>query len=122
MQCRLERDYRFEAAHSLPRVPPGHQCARIHSHSYRVVVAVEGAVDPELGWLVDFAVVDAAVAPVIAALDHQNLNDLEGLANPTSENLAAYLWRRIAPSLPALAEIVVSETPTSRCVYRGPSR
>lgn len=119
MECRLERDYRFEAAHSLPRVPPEHKCARIHGHSYRIVVAVEGRVDPELGWLIDFAAIDAVVAPIIAELDHQNLNHLEGLENPTSENLAGYLWRRIAPRLPVLAEISVSETPTSRCVYRG---
>lgn len=120
MRTRLERDYRFEAAHSLPRVPPDHKCARLHGHSYRVVVAVEGGVDPDLGWLVDFAAIDAIVAPVIGALDHRTLNDLPGLGNPTCERLAEYLWERIAPGLPILAEVVVSETPTSRCVYRGP--
>ena len=119
MICRLERDYRFEAAHSLPRVPPEHKCSRLHGHSYRVVVAVEGQVDPNLGWLIDFADIDAVVGPVIAALDHRTLNELEGLENPTSERLAAFLWSRIAPALPNLAEVVVSETPTSRCVYRG---
>jgi 6-pyruvoyltetrahydropterin/6-carboxytetrahydropterin synthase len=121
MICRLERDYRFEAAHSLPRVPPDHKCARLHGHSYRVVVTVEGEVDPELGWLVDFAAIDEVVAPFIAELDHRTLNDLAGLDNPTSERLAAYLWERIAPKLEVLAEVTVSETPTSRCVYRGPA-
>lgn len=120
MHCRLERDYRFEAAHSLPRVPPEHKCARIHGHSYRVQIAVEGDIDPELGWLIDFAAIDAVVAPIIGELDHRNLNDLEGLENPTSEHLAGFLWARIAPNLPVLVEITVSETPSSRCVYRGP--
>lgn len=119
MRCRLERDYRFEAAHSLPRVPPGHKCARLHGHSYRIVVAVEGEVDPELGWLVDFAAIDEVVGPIVGELDHRTLNDLPGLENPTSERLAAYLWERIAAKLPVLAEVVVSETPTSRCVYQG---
>ena len=119
MQCRLERDYRFEAAHSLPRVPPGHKCARVHGHSYRVVVAVEGQVDPDLGWLIDFGAIDRVVGPVIAELDHRNLNEVAGLENPTSENLARYLWQRIAGELAVLVEITVSETPTSRCVYRG---
>ena len=119
MRTRLERDYRFEAAHSLPNVPKGHKCFRLHGHSYRVVVGVEGDVDPEIGWLLDFAAIDAIAAPIIDRLDHRTLNDLAGLDNPTSENLAFWLWRELAPRLPQLADITVAETPTSRCVYRG---
>jgi 6-pyruvoyltetrahydropterin/6-carboxytetrahydropterin synthase len=116
---RLERDYRFEAAHSLPRVPPEHKCARVHGHSYQIVVTVAGPVDPELGWLLDFADIDEVVAPLIATLDHRLLNDIEGLENPTSEHLAVWLWQRIRPRLAGLAEVAVSETATARCVYRG---
>lgn len=116
---RLERSYRFEAAHFLPRVPPGHKCARMHGHSYLVEVAIEGEVDPELGWVMDFADIDERVMPLVRQLDHHVLNEIDGLANPTSELLAAWLWRRLEPGLPGLAEVVVSETPTSRCVYRG---
>ncbi len=119
MRTRLERDYRFEAAHSLPNVPEGHKCARLHGHSYRVIVGVEGEVDPALGWLIDFAAVDTIAAPIIDRLDHRTLNELMGLENPTSENLALWLWREIAPRLPQLADVTVSETPTSRCIYRG---
>jgi 6-pyruvoyltetrahydropterin/6-carboxytetrahydropterin synthase len=119
MRTRLALDYRFEAAHYLPQVPDGHKCKRLHGHSYTVVVTVEGEVDPTMGWVTDFGDIDLVVAPIIAALDHRLLNDLDGLVNPTSELLAAWLWTRIKPSLPLLAELSVSETPTSRCVVRG---
>jgi 6-pyruvoyltetrahydropterin/6-carboxytetrahydropterin synthase len=118
MRMRLERSYRFEAAHFLPKVPPGHKCARMHGHSYAIEVAIEGDVDPERGWVVDFAEIDEHAQPLVKALDHQVLNEIEGLANPTSELLAAWWWQRLAKALPVV-EIVVSETPTSRCVYRG---
>ena len=118
MAMRLERSYRFEAAHFLPKVPPGHKCARMHGHSYQIEIAIEGEVDPELGWLMDFAAIDEHAAPLVRQLDHQVLNEIEGLANPTSEHLAAWWWQRLA-QLPGLVEVVVSETPTSRCVFRG---
>jgi 6-pyruvoyltetrahydropterin/6-carboxytetrahydropterin synthase len=118
MRARLERLYRFEAAHFLPKVPAGHKCARMHGHSYAIEIAIEGDVDPERGWVVDFADIDAAAAPLVKQLDHQVLNEIEGLANPTSELLAVWWWQRLAKTLPVV-EVVVSETPTSRCVYRG---
>ncbi|HET7502891.1 MAG TPA: 6-carboxytetrahydropterin synthase QueD [Kofleriaceae bacterium] len=119
MSMRLERSYRFEAAHYLPRVPPGHKCARMHGHSYAIDIAIEGEIDPERGWVMDFADIDAHVAPLVRELDHRVLNEVEGLGNPTSELLARWLWQRLRLSLPGLCEVGVSETPTSRCVYRG---
>jgi 6-pyruvoyltetrahydropterin/6-carboxytetrahydropterin synthase len=117
MRTRLERSYRFESAHFLPKVPPGHKCARMHGHSYLIEVAIEGEIDPERGWFMDFAEIDERVMPLVRQLDHQVLNEIDGLANPTSELLAVWIWERL--QLPGLAEVVVSETPTSRCVYRG---
>ncbi len=119
MRTRLERIYRFEAAHFLPRVPAGHKCARMHGHSYCVEVIIEGEIDPERGWVMDFAEIDEQAAPLVRMLDHQVLNEVEGLANPTSELLAVWWWGKLAARLPSLVEIVVSETPTSRCIYRG---
>lgn len=119
MRTRLERSYRFEAAHFLPRVPPGHKCARMHGHSYAIEVVIEGEVDPERGWVMDFAEIDEHVGPLMRQLDHQVLNEIAGLANPTSELLAVWLWQKLAPALTGLAEVAVSETPTSRCCYRG---
>lgn len=119
MRTRLERSYRFEAAHFLPKVPPGHKCARMHGHSYCVEVVIEGEVDAERGWVMDFAEIDEHAAPLTRQLDHQILNEIDGLANPTSELLAVWLWGKLAPGLPGLVEVIVSETPTSRCIYRG---
>ncbi len=119
MRTRLERTFRFEAAHFLPKVPAGHKCSRMHGHSYQVEVVIEGEIQPELGWLIDFAEIDEKVSPLVRQLDHHVLNEIEGLGNPTSELLAVWLWQRLAGTLPGLQEVIVSETPTSRCVYRG---
>jgi 6-pyruvoyltetrahydropterin/6-carboxytetrahydropterin synthase len=116
----LFKEFTFEAAHRLPNVPPGHQCARLHGHSFRVELHVRGPLDEAAGWVMDFADIKAAFKPVLAQLDHYYLNDIEGLANPTSEVLARWIWQRVAPSLPALSKIVIRETCTSGCIYRGP--
>ena len=116
MRMRLQRDYRFEAAHFLPFVPPGHPCARVHGHSYVISITIEGDVDPITGWVMDFAEIDAHVQPAIARLDHRLLNDVAGLANPTSEQLAAWMWKR-CESLPGVVEVRVSETQRSSCTY-----
>lgn len=119
MTVTLTKDFRFEAAHTLPKVPPDHQCARMHGHSYKVEISVHGPVDSASGWLMDHGEISNLVKPVIAELDHRYLNDIPGLENPTFEQLAVWLWGRIKPSLPGLSEVVVHETPTSRCSYRG---
>jgi 6-pyruvoyltetrahydropterin/6-carboxytetrahydropterin synthase len=113
------KEFTFEAAHRLPNVPAGHKCARLHGHSFRVEVHVRGPVQPELGWVIDFGDIKMAFAPLHAVLDHNFLNEVEGLSNPTSEVLARWLWRRLRGPLPELSKIVVRETCTSGCVYRG---
>ena len=118
-RTRLERTYRFEAAHFLPKVPAGHKCARMHGHSYIVELAIEGEIDAERGWVMDFSEIDEHATPLVRMCDHQVLNELPGLANPTSELLAVWWWQKLAPTLPGLVEVIVSETPSSRCVYRG---
>ena len=113
------REFTFEAAHRLPGVPEGHKCRRLHGHSFRVEVHVGGEVDPEAGWVMDFADLKAAFAPLHDQLDHRYLNEVPGLANPTSEVLARWIWDRLAGALP-LTAVVVRETCTSGAVYRGP--
>jgi 6-pyruvoyltetrahydropterin/6-carboxytetrahydropterin synthase len=113
------KTFSLECAHRLPNVPPGHKCARVHGHSFRVDLHVRGPVDPRLGWVMDFADVKAAFAPLFEQLDHQYLNEVPGLDNPTSENLARWIWHRLRPSLPWLARVVVHETCTSGCSYQG---
>lgn len=118
-RTRLERTYRFEAAHFLPKVPAGHKCARMHGHSYNIQIAIEGELDRELGWVMDFAAIDVHAQPLVKLLDHQILNEVDGLANPTSELLAVWWWERLRPTLPQLVEVIVAETESSRCIYRG---
>jgi 6-pyruvoyltetrahydropterin/6-carboxytetrahydropterin synthase len=113
------KEFSFEAAHRLPNVPPTHKCARLHGHSFRVEVHVSGPVGAESGWVRDFADIATACQPLLEQLDHHYLNEVEGLWNPTSENLARWMWERLAPALPGLAQVVVRETCTSGCVYRG---
>ena len=115
----LFAEFSFEAAHRLPNVPPDHKCARLHGHSFNVRVTVTGPVDPKLGWVIDFADVKGAFAPLHAVLDHHYLNEVEGLENPTSEVLAMWLWKRLKPNLPMLSAVEVRETCTVGCVYRG---
>jgi 6-pyruvoyltetrahydropterin/6-carboxytetrahydropterin synthase len=109
----------FEAAHRLPHVPAGHKCGRLHGHSYHVAVHVDGPVDEVTGWVRDFAELSSAVKPVIDRLDHYYLNEVEGLDNPTSEVLARWIWERLQTALPELSQVVVSETCTTGCIYRG---
>ena len=112
--------FQIEAAHRLPNVPAGHKCARLHGHSFRVEIHVTGEPQPDTGWLMDFADIKAAFAPVFDAIDHRCLNDVAGLENPTSEQLAIWIWGRLKPSLGALSKIVIHETCTSGCAYTGP--
>lgn len=113
------KEFTIEAAHRLPNIPPGHKCARLHGHSFHISVHVRGPVDPRLGWVVDFADIKQAFAPIEEQIDHNYLNEIEGLENPTSENLARWIWLRLLPALPALSKIIVRETCTSGCIYTG---
>lgn len=119
MKVRLVKEFRFEAAHRLPKVPEGHKCARLHGHSFKIELTIGGPVNEETGWFVDYEIVDRAWQPLYALLDHRYLNEIPGLENPTSENLARYLWERLIPDLPALERVTVFETCDARCEYEG---
>jgi 6-pyruvoyl tetrahydropterin synthase/QueD family protein len=113
------KEFTFEAAHRLPHVPEGHKCGRLHGHSFRVALHIAGPVEPESGWLMDFAEVKEHFAPHYARLDHHYLNEIEGLENPTSENIARWIWDHLKPTLPQLSLVVIQETCTSGAIYRG---
>ena len=113
--------FRIEAAHRLPNVPAGHKCARLHGHSFAVELVVSGEPGAESGWVMDFSEIKLAFQPLYDQLDHHYLNDIEGLENPTSERLAAWIWERLKPALPQLSTVVVHETCTSGCRYSGPA-
>ena len=119
MQVRLIRSYYFEAAHRLPHVPPGHKCAQIHGHSFAIDVVVKGPVAPTLGWCIDYSEIDVVWEPLYRAFDHHNLNEIPGLENPTSENLARYIWDHFVRRLSGLQRVVVKETRDAACEYEG---
>lgn len=119
MKAEISKTFRFDAAHYLPNVSPDHKCARPHGHAYRLTVFVEGEVDPRIGWVMDFGRITKAVGPLIAQLDHVSLNDVEGLANPTSELIAKWFWDRLRPKLAELKTVSVWESETSCCTYQG---
>lgn len=116
---KITQAFTFEAAHFLPRVPETHRCRRLHGHSYRVELCLDGPVDPATGWVVDFFDVEAAFAPLLARLDHHLLNEIEGLENPTAEHIAVWIWERTRPLLPLLARVRVYETPMCWAEYEG---
>lgn len=115
----LRRTFQFEAAHYLPGLPLTHKCRRMHGHSFKVELVVEGPVLPELGWVMDYADIKEAFKETWDRLDHRLLNEIPGLENPTSENLALWIWAELKPRLPLLAAVEVAETCTARCVFRG---
>ncbi|MFG1478586.1 6-carboxytetrahydropterin synthase QueD [Xanthobacter sp. V4C-4] len=116
---RITQGFAFEAAHFLPRVPETHRCRRMHGHSYRVELTLEGEVDLHTGFVADFFDIEAVFAPLLAQLDHYCLNDVAGLENPTAENIAVWIWTRVKPALPQLASVRVFETPLSSAEYCG---
>jgi len=118
---RVYKEFFFEAAHFLPSAPPGHPNARVHGHSFRVRVAVDGEPEKKTGILVHFDDLGDAVADARDALDHRMLNEVEGLQSPTLERIAMWLWDRLHNRLPGLAEIEVARDSCHEgCVYRGP--
>ena len=118
-QAHYWRRFRFEAAHQLPNVPLGHQCGRMHGHGFEVILWALASRDEPLGMRPNYAQLETAWTPWHEQLHLACLNDVPGLENPTSERLAAWLWARLQPDLPALARVTVYETATAGCHYDG---
>lgn len=114
----IYKEFMIEAAHQLPFVPRGHKCGRLHGHSWKITVGVEGPVQPN-GFVLDYADIKTTFAPIYDQLDHHYLNEVPGLENPTSEVLAKWVWDRLVGKLPCLSYVTINETCTSGCTYRG---
>jgi 6-pyruvoyltetrahydropterin/6-carboxytetrahydropterin synthase len=115
----IYKTFTFEAAHRLPNTPDGHPCHRLHGHSFTVRIYVQGPVERDTGWIIDFADIKRAFKPILQLLDHHYLNEVEGLENPTSENIARWIWKRLRPDLPLLSQVELKETCNTGCLYRG---
>lgn len=116
---KITQAFHFEAAHRLPFVPDDHRCKRLHGHSYRVEVRLEGPVSAQSGFVADFFDIEAAFAPVLSTLDHHLLNEVPGLENPTAENIAIWIWQEVRSSLPLLSAVTVFETADCWAEYAG---
>ena len=118
---RIYKEFNFEAAHFLPSAPPGHPNARVHGHSFRARIVVDGQPDEDTGIIIHFGDLEAAIAEARDALDHRMLNEIEGLSAPTLERIAMWLWDRLHNRLPGLVEIVVARDSCNEgCIYHGP--
>lgn len=113
------KHFHFDSAHFLPKVPEGHKCKEIHGHTYKLTLEFEGEINPEMGWLIDFAEIKKTVNPLIDLVDHKLLNNIKGLENPTCELIAKWFWNKISPQLPLLSKVTLNETTTSGVIFKG---
>jgi 6-pyruvoyltetrahydropterin/6-carboxytetrahydropterin synthase len=96
----------FDSAHWLPNVPDRHKCKRLHGHTYRIRIEIEGPVDQNSGWIIDYAEIKAFWEPLKSILDHHCLNEIAGLQNPTNENNVDWVRARI----PGISRLEIRET------------
>ena len=113
------KTFSIEAARSLPNLSDEHPCTNIHGHSFKITITVSGDINETTGFVIDFGDVDTAFKPIFQMIDHSYLNDIEGLENPSSENMCRWIWIRLAPTLPGLSQIEIKETDSTGCTYKG---
>lgn len=114
-------EFTAECAHRLPNVPDGHKCGRLHGHSYHIRIEVTGPTGEATGWVIDYADIKQAFSQTLNKLDHNYLNDIPGLENPTCENIARFIWQELSPLIPWLSCVTIRETCTAGVSYRGGS-
>lgn len=117
MNFELKQQFQIESSRFLPNLPPDHPCSRMHGHSFKIILTLQGPLHPKLGWVRDYHEIEKTVKPFLLMLDHHTLNQVAGLENPTSENLALWLYQKLKSPLPELVRISVHETSTTECSY-----
>jgi 6-pyruvoyltetrahydropterin/6-carboxytetrahydropterin synthase len=113
------KEFNFDSAHFLPKVPATHPCSQMHGHTYRLRVLLEGVPEETLGWILDFKELKGRVEGLLSQVDHHCLNQVDGLENPTCEQLIVWIWKGLKPLLPKLCRLELYETPTSGAIYEG---
>lgn len=115
----IYKEFTFDSAHFLPNVAEDHKCRNLHGHTYHIKIFIDGPLDPHIGWVMDYGDMKSAWKPINDMLDHKYLNEIEGLENPTAENIVVWIWRKLKPLLPLLSKLELKETPSSGVVYCG---
>ena len=115
----LRQHFQIESARFLPNLESDHPCARMHGHSFKIILTLKGPVDPVAGWVMDYHVITKVMEPILRKLDHRVLNEVDGLSNPTSELLAKWIFDQVIQQIPLLTAVNISETPNTECIYRG---
>ncbi len=117
MQWLLKQHFQIESARFLPHLPPSHPCSRLHGHSFKIVLTLRGGLDPHIGWVIDYNDIQRLMQPLLSQIDHQELNKVPGLENPTSELIAKWIYDQLLPQLPQLVQVSVMETSLTECHY-----
>ena len=113
------KKFTIESARSLPNLPNSHPCKKVHGHSFKIIISVSGNINKETGFVIDFNDINNAFKPLKKKIDHVYLNDIEGLDNPSSENICKWIWKRLKDQLPGLSMIEIKETTSTGCIYKG---
>ena len=113
------KKFNIESARSLPNLPKTHPCHKIHGHSFKIIISVEGEIDEQSGFVMDFQIIENAFQPIKTMLDHTYLNEIKGLSNPSSENICIWIWDKLESSLPNIYKIEIKETDSTGCIYKG---
>lgn len=113
----LKQQFQIESARFLTGLGPHHPCSQMHGHSFVIILTLRGPLDPIKGWVRDYHEISTIMKPLLDQLDHQVLNNVEGLKNPTSELLAVWIFDRASQNLPELVRVTVKETPLTECSY-----
>lgn len=117
MKFELKQHFQIESARFLPNLPESHPCRRMHGHSFKISLRLVAGLDPNLAWVRDYHEIKKLMTPILSRLDHQILNEIPGLENPTSEVLAKYLFDECKKLIPELTQISISETSDTECSY-----
>lgn len=113
----LKSHFQIESARYLPHLPENHPCRRMHGHSFKIILTLQGTIEPKIGWVQDYNEINEIMRPILLQIDHRILNEVSGLENPTSELLALWIYEHAKPNLTLLKSVTIMETPSTECTY-----
>jgi len=116
---KLVQIIRFESARKLTKVPKDHPCSNLYGLAFKLEIHLEGEIDYSTGFVIDFNNIEKEFDSIRKHLDHNYLNDIEGLENPTSEILVEWIWNELKPKLEGLVKLVLWENEVSRVEFKG---